>query len=56
MHRTSNHAKAPKCAAFVAKMRECFGEVKVLHVKEGGFEIGEKQPRGGEAFFVRKKK
>lgn len=36
----SNHAKAPKCAAFVEALREVFGkdQVKVLWVKEGEFE------------------
>lgn len=42
----SNQDKAPICAAFVNAMREVFGEVKVLHVKEGDFELGEKQPEG----------
>jgi hypothetical protein len=37
----SNHALAPICAAWVKEMREVFGEVKVLYVKEGDFEIGE---------------
>lgn len=42
--KTSNHEKAPECAAFVAAMREAFGadQVKVLYVREGDFEIGEK--------------
>lgn len=39
--KTSNHAKAPECAAFVKSMREVFGEVSVLWVKEGDFEMGE---------------
>jgi hypothetical protein len=39
--RTSNHAKAPICAAFVKEMRELFGEVRVLYVKEGSFQLGE---------------
>jgi hypothetical protein len=36
--------KAPKCASFVARMRNVFGnaEVKVLWVKEGDVELGEK--------------
>jgi hypothetical protein len=38
--KTSNHAKAPVCAEFVEQMREVFGEVKVLYVKEGNFELG----------------
>lgn len=38
----ANHEKAPICAAFVKQMRELFGEdVRVLWVKEGGFEMGE---------------
>ena len=43
--RTSNHERAPVSAAFVKAMREVFGEVKVLYVKEGDFEIGETKPR-----------
>jgi hypothetical protein len=39
--KSSNHAKAPQCAAFVAAMREVFGEVKVLYVEEGDLKIGE---------------
>jgi hypothetical protein len=39
--RTSNHERAPICAAFVKEMREVFGEVKVLWVKEGDFEMGD---------------
>jgi hypothetical protein len=41
---SDNHAKAPICAEFVKKMREEFGEdqVKVVYVKEGDFEMGEK--------------
>ena len=45
--KSSNHAKAPMCAAFVEQMRDVFGEVKVLWVKEGDFEIGE--PLDGRA-------
>ena len=37
-----NQAKAPICAAFVEEMREVFGEVKVLYVREGDFELGER--------------
>lgn len=39
---TSNHEKAPLCAAFVKEMRAVFGknQVTVLYVKEGGVEIG----------------
>lgn len=42
--KTSNHAKAPKCAAFVEAMRRVFGEdqVTVLYVNENGFEMGAK--------------
>ena len=35
-----NQAKAPICAAFVEEMREVFGDVKVLYVKEGDVELG----------------
>jgi hypothetical protein len=41
MSRDDNHARAPICAAWVKEMRELFGDVKVLYVKEGDFEIGE---------------
>jgi hypothetical protein len=40
---SKNHEKAPKSAAFVKSMREVFGEVTVLYVKEGPVELGEKQ-------------
>jgi hypothetical protein len=40
---SKNHEKAPVCAAFVKDMREVFGEVTVLYVKEGTVELGEKQ-------------
>lgn len=42
---SSNQAKAPICAAFVAAMREAFGadEVKVIYVKEGEVELGVKE-------------
>ena len=40
--KSSNWAKAPKCAAFVKQMREVFGDdVKVLYVKEGELVLGE---------------
>lgn len=48
----SNHSKAPVCAAFVKDMREVFGEVQVLYVKEGEFELGEPAP-GPWGYFVR---
>lgn len=40
MPKSSNHAKAPICAAFVEEFRRVFGEdqVIVLYVKENGFE------------------
>lgn len=40
----SNQAKAPQCAAFVEAMRKVFGadQVKVLYVREGEFQLGEK--------------
>jgi hypothetical protein len=39
---SSNHLKAPKCASFVARMRNVFGNanVQVLYVKEGEVELG----------------
>ena len=40
---SKNHEQAPLCAAFVKGMREVFGEVTVLYVKEGEVELGEKQ-------------
>jgi hypothetical protein len=39
--KSENQAKAPLCAAFVEGMREVFGEVTVLYVKEGDFELSE---------------
>jgi len=45
--KTANHLKAPNAAAFVGQMRQVFGgDVKVLYVKEGDFQIGEKQRDG----------
>jgi hypothetical protein len=35
-----NHAKAPQSAEFVSAMRELFGDVQVLSVKEGSVELG----------------
>jgi ABC-type phosphate transport system substrate-binding protein len=42
MSSRANHKLAPICAAWVKEMRELFGEVKVLYVKEGSVEIGER--------------
>lgn len=39
--RSENQEKAPVCAAFVREMREVFGEVKVLWVREGEFVLGD---------------
>jgi len=41
MTRASNHARAPKCAAFVEEFRRVFGEDQVilLYVKENGHEL-----------------
>jgi hypothetical protein len=49
----ANHALAPICAAWVKEMRELFGDVKVLYVKEGDFEMelrktGEEMRREGK--------
>jgi hypothetical protein len=51
---TSNHMKAPQSASFVAALRNVFGNenVKVLYVKEGEVELGEKQPEGASCFIV----
>lgn len=40
--KSSNHAKAPKAAAFVQQMREVFGadQVTVEYVNEGNFRLG----------------
>jgi hypothetical protein len=38
----ANHERSPQAAAFVLEMRRVFGEVKVIYVKEGNFEIGRK--------------
>lgn len=50
--RTRNHMKAPRSASFVASLRQVFGEVKVLYVKENDVEIGEPQPQGATCFIV----
>lgn len=39
---SENQSKAPQCAEFVRQMREEFGEVKVLWVKEGDVELGDR--------------
>lgn len=46
--KSSNHAKAPKAAAFVSRMREVFGadQVTVEHVREGDFVLGQPGPEG----------
>lgn len=44
--KTSNHAKAPLSASFVAQMRQEFGDVTVLYVNEGGVVLGEPQSEG----------
>lgn len=45
----ANHERAPQCAEFVKHMREVFGDVKVLYVKEGDFEIGKRVELGNPA-------
>jgi hypothetical protein len=42
--KTENHMKAPKCASFVAQMRNVFtnAEVTVVYVRENDVAIGEK--------------
>jgi hypothetical protein len=44
--KTENHMKAPKCASFVANMRQVFtnAEVIVAYVKENEVCIGEPIP------------
>jgi hypothetical protein len=59
--KTSNHAKAPQCAAFVDSMRAAFGEVTVLYVKEKEFTLGAPSDEGVElasatAFDVQREK
>ena len=41
--KTTNHMKAPKCASFVANMRQTFGndQVTVIYVKENDVHLGE---------------
>ena len=46
MSREDNRAKAPLTAAFVDLMREQFGAVTVLYVKEGKFKKGTPYPKG----------
>ena len=40
---TTNHEKAPLCAEFVKAMREAFGQITVLYVREGEVKIGKRQ-------------
>jgi hypothetical protein len=41
---SKNHEQAPEAAEFVKAMREAFGadQIKVLYVREGDFELGER--------------
>ena len=41
--KTTNHMKAPKCASFVANMRQVFGndQVTVTYVSENDVHLGE---------------
>jgi len=41
MAKRENHQDAPECAAFVESMRAAFGEVRVLHVREREFLLGQ---------------
>jgi hypothetical protein len=43
MVKEKNHEKAPKSAAFVKSMREVFGEVTVLCVRENDVQLGEQE-------------
>jgi len=45
---SDNHAKAPICAEFVKQMREVFGDVTVLYVKEGEVELRSRDYVGQE--------
>jgi hypothetical protein len=51
--KTSNHSKAPESAAFVEKMREVFGPVTVLYVKENDVLLGEPVPEGAPCYTFR---
>lgn len=44
---SNNHARAPVCAAFVKEMRDVFGDVEVLYVKENDVLLG--GPDGAES-------
>lgn len=46
--RSENHDKAPQSAAFVKAMREAFGEVTVLYVKEKELTLGVPSDEGVE--------
>jgi hypothetical protein len=53
--KSSNHDRAPLCAAFVKAMRETFGEISVLYVSENGLQLGEKDAnQWASCFFVGK--
>jgi hypothetical protein len=41
MSRDSNRASAPKCAAFVDRLRAVFPDAKALFVEEGTVKLGE---------------
>jgi hypothetical protein len=44
---------APTSAEFVKEMRQVFGDVRVLYVKENDVELGKPQPEGAPCFTVR---
>lgn len=52
MSHSEHHRRAPLSAAFVQSLREVFGEVRVLYVKENDVELGEKQPEGVQPVLI----
>lgn len=52
MSKTSNnHEQAPQCAEFVRRMREAFGDIDVLYVKENDVELGEQSDEESATCF-----
>jgi len=46
--KSNNHSKAPQSSVFVKNMREVFGDVTVLYVKENDLELGDPFDQGIE--------
>jgi hypothetical protein len=50
--KTSNQAKAPKCAEFVNRVRAVFPDAKAIYVEEGDVKLGEPIPGPFASCFI----